>query len=87
MMENSGSNEPGRCCSRCGYDLTGLVSGWRDRCPLRERCTEWGLDIDWRDQFSIAVLPRWYVESGGGFFRGLWRTPGTMIRMLIPGHV
>ena len=87
MMENSGSSEPGRYCSRCGYDLTGLVSGWRDRCPLRERCTECGLDIDWRDQFSIAVLPRWYVESGGGFFRGLWRSPGTMIRMLIPGHV
>ena len=86
-MKNADSNESGRYCSRCGYDLTGLISGWRDRCPLRERCTECGLEIDWRDQFSTTVLPRWYVESGRGFFRGLWRSPGTMIRVLIPGHV
>jgi hypothetical protein len=70
-MKNADSKESSQHCSRCGYDLTGLISGWRDRCPFRERGMEGGMQTDWCDQFSAALLPGWYVESGPGFLRGL----------------
>lgn len=70
-MKNADSKESIQHCSRCGYDLAGLISGWRDRCPFRERGTEGGMQTDWCDQFSASLFPGWYVESGPGFLRGL----------------
>jgi hypothetical protein len=34
-------------CPRCGYDLGGEVARWVEQCPLRGRCTECGLEVEW----------------------------------------
>lgn len=33
-------------CPRCGYDQSGLAAAWTSACPLRQRCSECGLDMD-----------------------------------------
>lgn len=68
-------------CPRCGYDQRGLVSSWRDYCPLQSVCTECGLHIEWRAVFDPTVtLPRWCVEAprsawaaSAQFFGTAWR--------------
>ncbi|MCC7390586.1 MAG: hypothetical protein IT431_17690 [Phycisphaerales bacterium] len=50
-------------CPRCGYDQTGAVAAWTDRCPLRGRCPECGIDFRWRDVLRPELdTPRWFVE-------------------------
>ncbi|MHC5003439.1 MAG: serine hydroxymethyltransferase [Planctomycetota bacterium] len=79
----SRSASPG--CPRCGYDLRGELSRWHERCPLRGRCTECGLALDWsRVLRPDRYEPRWCVEHG----RPSWRVPlaaaGTALRGLLP---
>lgn len=45
-------------CPRCGYDLGAEVSKWTEQCPLRGRCWECGLDLEWRD-----VVDAWRVQD------------------------
>jgi hypothetical protein len=40
-------------CPRCGYDLTGQVASWRERCPMRDVCSECGGEF-----FSPEVMRR-----------------------------
>jgi hypothetical protein len=34
-------------CPRCGYDQSGAIATWTDRCPLLGLCPECGLDFEW----------------------------------------
>lgn len=34
-------------CPRCGYDQSGAIATWVDRCPLQGVCPECGLDFEW----------------------------------------
>ena len=69
-------------CPRCNYSFEGLVSGWKTCCPVDGQCSECGLSFRWRDIFVGDRLPGWFVETGDGFWSGIRRTPGTIVRML-----
>ena len=71
-----------QCCPRCGYGLVGTIRGWQNVCPLESQCPECGLTISWGDLFNGKVLPRWYLEASGGFFRGFLRSPGTFFGIM-----
>ncbi len=43
-------------CPRCDYDLRGLASTWRDRCPLASVCSECGLLVEWSEVGLAALL-------------------------------
>ena len=48
-------------CPRCGYDLSGPVAGWIDRCPLEGACTECGLGFEWNGVLARSEHP-WLFE-------------------------
>lgn len=65
-------------CPRCGYDQSGEIARWETHCPLAGRCSECGLDIEWRDVLNAArhVCPG-HVEHAEGkraTFIAAWRT-------------
>lgn len=72
-------------CPKCGYDQSGIVESWTDRCPLSGRCAECGLEFDWADVMDPkrVCLP-WYTEHATGPMQMLRRTPGTIIRLMYP---
>src|SRR6185436_19805230 len=82
-------------CPRCGYDQSGMVAAWKDRCPLTGMCSECGLVFAWREVLSPSFLgPRWSFEHGLRpsslrWLSTLWRAlvPGAMWRWLGMGHV
>jgi len=50
-------------CPRCGYDLRGVVSSWRDTSPLIGKCSECGLSLEWSELLSRdQAEPAWCVE-------------------------
>jgi hypothetical protein len=52
-------------CPRCGYQLIGAVEMWREHCPLDGRCSECGLEFNWRDVLNPRFhAPRWCIEYG-----------------------
>jgi hypothetical protein len=54
-------------CPRCGYDLSGAVATWADRCPVEGLCSECGLGFRWSDVLGPERLaPGWSSEHGGG---------------------
>lgn len=62
--------EPASACPRCGYDQSGVVVSWADRCPLGGVCSECGLDFSWRDVLSpVWTVPQWSFEH----CRGWWQ--------------
>lgn len=40
-------------CPKCGYDLSGAVRSWTDRCPTKGVCSECGLEFNW----GVLLLP------------------------------
>ncbi len=65
-------------CPRCDYDLTGVVAGWGDACPLEGTCSECGLSFAWGELIDPRrALPRWSYESRErrrwAFWRAAWR--------------
>lgn len=52
---------PSAECPRCGYNLDGTVSTWTTQCPIRGRCNECGLELDWHRVFVLTVHP-WLFE-------------------------
>lgn len=63
------------CCPRCGYDQTGLLQTYRDAWPLLARCTECGLDFDWRDILDSRIGSlEWFESSPTVRFPLLLRT-------------
>ncbi|RMH30781.1 MAG: hypothetical protein D6692_01185 [Planctomycetota bacterium] len=72
-------------CPRCGYDQSGEVATWSDRCPISGTCPECGTGFDWADLFNPARQDiRWLVEHAPSFGRRLRRTGPTLMRMVLP---
>ena len=70
-------------CPRCGYDLSGVVSTWRESCPLEGVCSECGLAIRWGELCgAVATPPWWYVEAAPGRLFRRWLL--TWVRHLLP---
>lgn len=60
-------------CPRCGYDQSGVVAAWTDRCPLETRCTECGRFFRWAAVLEPGrTTHRWSIEHAYGP-RGLLR--------------
>jgi hypothetical protein len=70
-------------CPRCGYDLSGLVATWVERCPLEARCSECGLDFDCGNVLSQGVLgPAWSFEHARRRrLRAWWATSHKALRI------
>ncbi len=69
-------------CPRCGYDQSGEVATWRQACPLHGRCSECGLEVEWREIVSPRfAAPRWFAESA---HCGWWSFVVTPVRTLLP---
>lgn len=68
-------------CPRCGYDLIGQTSLWRESCPMRGQCSECGLEFRWSHVLGEAARVAWLFEArerqfGGArrrFVRTSWR--------------
>jgi hypothetical protein len=74
-MGNAASITP--ACPRCGYDQSGEVAAWTDRCPVESRCSECGRHFRWAVVFDptrttlrwsfeharhpIGLIPRWFL--------------------------
>lgn len=72
-------------CPRCGYDQSGEVSTWTDRCPTRGTCPECGTRFDWADLFNPSrqdIL--WLIDHARGLSDARRRTPRTLYRMAWP---
>jgi hypothetical protein len=73
---------PSPACPRCGYDLSGIVPTWLERCPLEGICSECGLPYRWRDVFDpLANVPRWSIEHAPRWV--IFRLPGACMRSLL----
>lgn len=70
-------------CPRCGYDLSGVISAWKDACPISGICAECGLDLRWGDLLDAARrIPPWSFEHAHrAHVRALL---GTILRCLRP---
>lgn len=61
----------------------GKVDSWKECCPLRGRCSECGLEIEWRDLLSpLRVVPRWSFEHAST--RRVRAFFGTVSRAVLP---
>lgn len=62
-------------CPRCGYDQSGLVETWKDRCPLTGTCSECGHTLDWRIVMrpELIRLPGLYEHA-----RRFWSYPSAL---------
>ncbi len=72
-------------CPRCGYDQSGEVSTWTDRCPTRGTCPECGTRFDWADLFNPSrqdIL--WLIDHARSLSDARRRTPQTLHRMAWP---
>ncbi|MEX0876943.1 MAG: hypothetical protein WD114_05750 [Phycisphaerales bacterium] len=74
-------------CPKCGYDQSGEIATWEERCPLEGVCPECGLAFAWADVFdpSRVHLP-WYVEHAERKRDMLRRTPGTFWLLILPNR-
>lgn len=72
-------------CPRCGYDQSGEVAAWTDRCPTEGLCPECGTRFFWADLFDPARQNiRWLVEHAETFRGRAQRTVPTLWRMVRP---
>jgi len=70
-------------CPRCGYDQSGIVATWNDRCPLKGVCSECGLPFDWHDLLDPdATTPSWSFEHARS--RPFRKLQATWVRSLRP---
>jgi hypothetical protein len=54
-------------CPRCGYDVSGVVPTWAEKCPLEGTCSECGLVYAWVDVFRPErIAPPWSFEHARG---------------------
>jgi hypothetical protein len=72
-------------CPRCGYDLRGTVTLWRQDCPMTGTCTECGLEFEWAELLNPRlVLPPWCVEAARPVARLPGQILGTLGRSALP---
>ncbi|MCA9274922.1 MAG: hypothetical protein KDA29_02755 [Phycisphaerales bacterium] len=76
---------PKPICPKCGYDQSGEIATWESQCPVHGVCSECGIRFQWIEVFRPAMhdLP-WYAEHGRSIRSRLWRTPGTLRRLILP---
>jgi len=71
-------------CPRCGYDQAGEVARWETMCPLQGKCSECGLDFEWRLVMRPELqVPRWFIETAEVGSRR-WAAVGTAWRSILP---
>ncbi len=79
------ASRPSPVCPRCGYDQSGAVTTWTDRCPVSGTCPECGTTFEWADLFNPARQDiRWLVEHARSGRQRLRRTGPTLLRMVLP---
>ncbi len=78
-------SKPAYICPKCGYDQSGMIDSWTDRCPVRGRCAECGLEFAWADVFyPIRNTVWWYAEHSRSIWEMVRRTPGSIGRLVLP---
>lgn len=72
-------------CPRCGYDQSGTLDTWTDRCPVYGQCPECGTRFEWAVLLdpTRVDLP-WLVEHTRGWWGLVRRTPGMVGRLVWP---
>lgn len=79
------ASRPSAVCPRCGYDQSGEVTTWSDRCPVSGICPECGLKFEWGDIFHPARKNLWWsVEHAQAAKDRLARTWPTLRMMARP---
>ena len=74
-------------CPRCGYDQSGEVATWTDRCPLDGRCPECGAAFRWSAALRPEPLhPVWSFEHATTFRRIAIGWLATPVRCIQPGR-
>lgn len=77
--------QPHTTCPRCGYDLSGEIRSWSDRCPTEGLCPECATAFSWSDMFDPTRQDiRWLVEHAPDTRSRLRRTGPTLLRMVRP---
>ncbi len=72
-------------CPRCGYDQSGVVATWTDRCPLQSLCTECGRCFLWSTIFDPRRTTfRWSFEHARHPFGAIPRLFTTVGRVVQP---
>lgn len=72
-------------CPRCGYDQSGGVAAWTDRCPVEGRCPECGTGFGWADLFDPSRQRLgWYAEHAGSCWGALRRSLSTVAYAVLP---
>ncbi|MCC6677126.1 MAG: hypothetical protein IT436_08275 [Phycisphaerales bacterium] len=72
-------------CPRCAYDLSGQVAAWTAQCALAGRCSECGLDFEWREILDPDFAgPGWSFEHGHR--RRISRYFATLARVIHPAR-
>ena len=84
-MPSHGPTTTEPTCPRCGYDQSGEVAAWDDRCPLRGQCPECGTRFDWSFLFdpSRQSFP-WLVEHTRSIRGRARRTIPTLLCLVLP---
>ncbi len=79
------ASRPSPVCPRCGYDQSGAVATWTDRCPISGTCPECGNGHLWADLFDPSRKDlRWLVEHAPTRARMWPRTPAMVWRVARP---
>jgi len=74
-------------CPKCGYDQSGIIDSWVDSCPINGSCAECGLGFAWRDVFDpVRNDLHWYAEHTQSLWGIIARTPGTLMRLVLPWY-
>lgn len=72
-------------CPKCGYDQSGEVATWETQCPVQGTCPECGLKFTWTEIYHPLMHDLlWYSEHARSIRACVWRTPGTLRRLVVP---
>jgi len=78
---------PTPICPKCGYDQSGTIATWTDRCPLQGTCPECGYILSWPDVANPSrIHHRWFVEHATSKRQLLRRTLPTLWFLLLPNR-
>jgi len=72
-------------CPKCGYDQSGTIATWTAQCPTQGRCNECGIQFQWANIFDPSrTRIHWYTEHTRSPLGLILKTPGTLLRILLP---
>lgn len=79
------SQEYASVCPKCGYDQSGEIQTWSDRCPVHGTCPECGLGFAWAHVMRPGLAQvSWYVEHAKSVRGFVGRSIQTPIQLLLP---